>query len=295
MDLVNELNKALKKHPTLARSLRDLKRRVHFGVHGYDPSLYQHLRLFAPYGAGDPQARIALALQSASQTLPLLAQLSRDCAGQQTQELTASEFCKLFDGQQGAVHLQRLFFENGSDKATFHNYHFVYGSLFRQPSSVRNLLEIGLGTNNLDVVSNMGKDGKPGASLRAFREYLPNADIFGADVDKRVLFQEDRIRTFYVDQTNLESFSELAQLDLQFDLIIDDGLHSPNANIAVLLFGLKRLAPRGWIVIEDIRTEAVPVWRIVGSLLSARYRSFLVEAERGFLFAVTDLDLRKPA
>jgi len=29
----------------------------------------------------------------------------------------------------------------------------------------------------------MGKFGKPGASLRAFSQYFPNSEIFGADID----------------------------------------------------------------------------------------------------------------
>ena len=69
-----------------------------------------------------------------------------------------------------------------------------------------NILEIGLGTNNVDVVSNMGRDGIPGASLRAFRDYLINSKIYGADIDKSILFSEERIETYFVDQTNDTSF-----------------------------------------------------------------------------------------
>ena len=70
---------------------------------------------------------------------------------------------------------------------------------------ISNLLEIGLGSNNTDLVSSMGKEGKPGASLRAFRDFCINAEVIGADIDKRILFKEDRIKTFYVDQTNNSS------------------------------------------------------------------------------------------
>jgi hypothetical protein len=103
------------------------------------------------------------------------------------------------------------------------------------------LLEIGLGTNNPDVVSTMGASGKPGASLRAFRDFLPNARVFGADIDGRILFEEERILTYYVDQTRSISFDELADKlgNEGFDLVIDDGLHSPNANIATMIFARK--------------------------------------------------------
>ena len=48
-----------------------------------------------------------------------------------------------------------------------------------------NILEIGLGTNNPILVSTMGSNGRPGASLYSFREYLPKSNIYGADVDKK--------------------------------------------------------------------------------------------------------------
>ena len=45
-----------------------------------------------------------------------------------------------------------------------------------------------MGTNNPNLVSTMGSSGRPGASLYAFKEYLPNAIIYGADIDKDILF-----------------------------------------------------------------------------------------------------------
>jgi 23S rRNA U2552 (ribose-2'-O)-methylase RlmE/FtsJ len=104
-----------------------------------------------------------------------------------------------------------------------------------------------MGSNNLDVVSNMGAGGRPGASLRAFRDFLPNAQIYGADIDDSILFQENRIKTFPVDQLNPEALSRLGELipDNYFDLIIDDGLHAPDANVNTLSFALGKVAPGG--------------------------------------------------
>ena len=31
----------------------------------------------------------------------------------------------------------------------------------------------------------MSEDGKPGASLRVWKEYFSNAEIYGADIDKK--------------------------------------------------------------------------------------------------------------
>src|SRR5882672_10593977 len=81
----------------------------------------------------------------------------------------------------------------GSDKGNpFHNYTVVYDWLF---SRFRNedlaVFELGLGTNKVGAPSSMGPQGKPGASLRGWRSYFPRAQIFGADIDSDILFEED--------------------------------------------------------------------------------------------------------
>ena len=40
---------------------------------------------------------------------------------------------------------------------------------------------VGIGTNNPNIESSMGKDYKPGSSLKVWKEYFLNANIFGAD------------------------------------------------------------------------------------------------------------------
>jgi len=96
--------------------------------------------------------------------------------------------------------------EEKSDKGRGHNYTTLYNYLFESIRNDKlNLLEVGLGTNNVDVPSNMGKDGTPLASVRGWRKYFPNADIHGADIDTRILKNENRIKTHYIDQLNLDS------------------------------------------------------------------------------------------
>ena len=72
----------------------------------------------------------------------------------------------------------------------------------------------------------MGISAKPGASLRVWRDYFPGANIFGADIDQDILFSENRVETFYLDQTSKESIDAMwrAIKISDFDLIIDDGL-----------------------------------------------------------------------
>ena len=91
-----------------------------------------------------------------------------------------------------------------------------------------------------------------------------------------------------MDQTNPETFDQLAaQIPKSINLIIDDGLHSPEANLQTLRFALPRLAPGGWTVIEDIGGPAAPIWSLVAALLpSSVWDVFLLESPRSLLFAV---------
>src|SRR5208283_3838057 len=112
----------------------------------------------------------------------------------------------------------------------------------------------GIGTNFTDVASNMGPAGTPGASLRGWRNYFPNAEIYGADVDQRVLFSEPRISTFYVNQLETGSIRDLWLKipNIVFDLMIDDGLHTFEANSTFMTNSIHKLAHGGIYIIEDI-------------------------------------------
>lgn len=158
----------------------------------------------------------------------------------------------------------RVMTKYGSDKGRAHNYTTVYSALFKgrydQPLRI---LELGLGTNNPDLPSTMGVFGVPGASHRGWRELFPHALVYGADIDRRILFQEDRIKTFYCDQLDRSSVRDLwSQPDLQagVDIIIDDGLHTFEANVSFLEGSLDHLRPGGIYVCEDIMWNLVKEW-----------------------------------
>ncbi len=148
----------------------------------------------------------------------------------------------------------------GSDKGSVgnrrrHTYTHVYGLLFQHcREGVRRVFECGIGTNNLDVPCNMGAAGVPGASLRVWRDYFPAARIFGADIDRDILFQEERITTHSVDQTSPASirqmWREIGEPD--FQLMIDDGLHTVAANMTLFENSHQQLSPSGIYVMEDV-------------------------------------------
>lgn len=159
-----------------------------------------------------------------------------------------------------------IMYKWGSDKGApgnkaHHNYTTFYHALF---SPVRNetlrVFELGLGTNNTSLPSNMGANGKPGASLRGWREYFPNAAVFGADIDKDILFKEDRITTFYCDQLSPEVIKhmwETAELSDGFDIIVEDGLHTFEANKCFFENSIHKLNKRGVYIIEDITSSSM--------------------------------------
>jgi hypothetical protein len=235
--------------------------------------------LYSPGSTGKYEDLAAFTIEAINQMFPVLSYFARAITGKHIEPLNVRNFPTSAEDLQAADELKTYLDRYGSDKAQKHNYHLVYGPILKQREGVSSILEIGLGTNNLDVVSNMGAAGRPGASLRAFRDFLKEAIIYGGDIDRRILFQEHRIRTYYVDQRDPNSLNELGKLiPSDLDLIIDDGLHSPNANVNTLLFGLKKLKVGGWIVVEDVRPDAIPVWEIVAALLPSNYAPHLFRA-----------------
>lgn len=253
--------------------------------------ILEGLPIFAPNSAGTANDRALLTIQAASRTFPLMLELLARTGTKIEDPTPIAKFADTSQKRAAALRLKELFDRYGSDKGdTDHCYHLLYGALLASADASA-LLEIGLGTNNVNVASNMGRAGKPGASLRAFRDYLPSAQIYGADVDRGILFSEERISTFYVDQTDLDSFTTLsAAVPAEFDLIIDDGLHSPNANLATLVFGLTKLKVNGYFLIEDISPNALPIWQLVSAaLLPSEYESDVIGTENKLLFLVRRL------
>lgn len=162
-------------------------------------------------------------------------------------------------------HLTLLSQKYGTDKGSYnlqnpypwspHSYTKYYEILFsNNRDNVRKVFECGIGSVDETLVSNMTTSGKSGASLRMWKDYFPNAQIFGADIDSKVMFSEERIFTYTMDQTNPKSiidFWEKVQVE-DFDLIIDDGLHTYSAGITLFENSFHKLKEGGWYVIEDV-------------------------------------------
>jgi len=164
-----------------------------------------------------------------------------------------SELCDKYGSDKGSI--------NSEDKPFTwvpHNYTDYYEHLFASKKElVTKVFECGIGTNNINLVSNMTALGKPGASLRVWRDYFINATIYGADIDRDILFQESRIETYYMNQldpTSIHNFwANVAKND--FDIMLDDGLHTFEAGVTLFENSIQYLDSSGTYIIEDINPK----------------------------------------
>ena len=142
-------------------------------------------------------------------------------------------------------------------RETFEKFKSNKGGVFQRNNTIRHFYadfyEENLKEKNVENLLEIGIE--HGSSLRAWSKIFPKANIFGADKNKNFLFEEPKIKTFYTDQLDKSELNNLAkQLDNKnFDVIIDDGLHTFDANINTFeaLFPFLK-SKTGTYFIEDI-------------------------------------------
>lgn len=118
-----------------------------------------------------------------------------------------------------------------------HNYNPLYERHFNSMRmDVRRVLEIGV---------------EAGTSVRFWRDYFPNAEIVGFDInDMCNEHAEERIKIVIGDQNKTE---DLDKLPADIDIVIDDGLHTQVSQIETFRFLFQnKMSDRGIYVIEDI-------------------------------------------
>ena len=164
--------------------------------------------------------------------------------------LLLGELCDLYGSDKGSASLEVKPYPWPP-----HTYISIYSLIFGlNRFAVSKVLECGIGSNSENLKSNMTKSGKPGASLRVWRDFFPEAEIYGIDIDPKTLFQENRIKTFEVDQTSARSINEFkAKIpNIEFDIVIDDGLHEFLAGKKLFSNLYSIVRNYGFYVIEDI-------------------------------------------
>jgi hypothetical protein len=144
----------------------------------------------------------------------------------------------------------------GSDKVKS-GYAQLYDPLMETlRTKVKTVLEIGVGTLQPEIPSTfVGNPAlypqyTPGGSLRAWRDYFPNAQIYGVDVAEDCRIKEDRIETFIFSSLDTVKCNEHFQ-DNSLDIIIDDGLHTAIGQLFTMNNVFSKVKDGGLYIIED--------------------------------------------
>jgi 23S rRNA U2552 (ribose-2'-O)-methylase RlmE/FtsJ len=134
-----------------------------------------------------------------------------------------------------------MFAEYDTDK-NYHSYTDAYRDLYSDSRPVRRfdvraVLELGIFR---------------GGSLRAWRDFFPNAEIIGYDIDPGTMIRgEPRITTYCGDVRSTDGLREVAALH-KYDLIVDDASHRPIDQFHALQMLWNSLVTGGFYVIEDL-------------------------------------------
>jgi len=162
--------------------------------------------------------------------------------------------------------LCKLAFKYGTDKCPEikHPYTpFYYDLLKDKKKSIKKVLEIGIGyydgIDKKDIIYDpiLKRDYHRGASLKMWRDFFPNATIYGIDSRREAIFQDERIVTLPCDvrkETHLNYMIRKVGSDV--DLVIDDGIHRRIRQVAVCKALMPHLRNDVIYIIEDCRDTA---------------------------------------
>jgi|APSaa5957512493_1039668.scaffolds.fasta_scaffold19206_1 hypothetical protein len=174
--------------------------------------------------------------------------------------------------------LCELFSKYASDKCPqiFHSYSPEYYKLLKDyKDTYTDILEIGIGTHSLMdryIRNASGREYQLGGSLKAWRDFFKNAQIYGLDFEKTSLFEDERISCFFTDQSKEEELEKTisnikasrGDENLLFDFIMDDGSHRGDHQITSLNCLYKYLKKGGLYIIEDVFPEWLHVYPLIG-------------------------------
>lgn len=165
--------------------------------------------------------------------------------------------------------LCKLAFKYGADKCPKigHMYTpFYYEFLKDRRLKIKKVLEIGVGNwRQYHYIPNY----YVGASLRMWRDFFPNAWIYGADIASDSIFEDERLSTYYCDETKEEDIKKLIEkTGTDIDLVIDDANHHMGPQIFLFQTLMPLLNKKVTYIIEDCgRTRQI-------SRMFPQYNSF---------------------
>ena len=143
--------------------------------------------------------------------------------------------------------LCKLAFKYGCDKCPKLDRHtytlYYYNLLVRRKKSIKKVLEIGI---------------DKGASLKMWRDFFPNAKIYGVDYRRDLLIRRGRIDSILCDQRRSEHLKRLIDsIGPDINLVIDDGSHRPRDQVFTCLNLMPLLNKAVTYVIEDVAEPGI--------------------------------------
>jgi len=131
--------------------------------------------------------------------------------------------------------LDKLAYKYGTDKCPQlkHDYTTYYYEMFKdRRNEIKKVLEMGIGYYETMKHVEIKYDDKlkrhyhRGASLKMWRDFFPDAQIYGADIMPETMFEDERIKTFLCDETKKGDIENLVkQTGSDIDFFVDDGSH----------------------------------------------------------------------
>jgi len=135
--------------------------------------------------------------------------------------------------------LDEIGLKYGTDKASnIHNYTVRYEQYF-EPLRNQKLKILEIGVQN-------------GHSLKMWKDYFVNSEIYGLDIVDCSRFGEDRITIVQCDQTDTQRLQEINEKYGPFDIIIDDGSHISYHMSTTFKYMFPLLKLGGLYVVEDL-------------------------------------------
>jgi hypothetical protein len=177
------------------------------------------------------------------------------------------------------------------DSTECHRYDITYDEIFyNKRDSVKNVLEIGIGLgDHYNYRIKVYPLYQQGSSLMAWKEYFPNAIVYGWDILKCEPINISDIKTFCVNATKTgDIINFFANNPIKFDFILDDGSHRLEDQVKAFMLLHEYLEVGGIYLIEDVLHFNIDTFQN----LSCFPKDFL-ENIINKLFKVTYHDTRK--
>ena len=157
------------------------------------------------------------------------------------------------------LHQLGLIYDTDKSRINYKNISYldVYNHYFSKVrESVKTFVEIGI---------------LNGSSLKMWRDYFPNATIYGIDINPHCIsYEEERIKIFIGSQNDVDFLNKLKHEIGEIDILIDDGSHITNHQITTFNSLYPLIKRGGFYAIEDLLNsyeERWKAWQIDGQVL----------------------------